>query len=137
MRFAAEPYDAELNRAETDHAWEWPARTVARLLRAQLAAQPDRLTRWQCHPSWIWARANEPSQVRVSFSYPRQPKIPETEPWLQFERIIAVDRTPPTEQVARIIEQLISIDPKTQASVVGGRRAHAEQLGYTWSDGTP
>jgi len=132
VRFAAEEYEAELTRAETDHTWEWPARTVARLLRTRLTAQPDLLTRWNCQPSWTWARAHEPSQVRFTFYYPEQPKLPDAKPWLQFERVIAVDGTPATDQAARVIEQLEMVDPKTQAAVVGGHRDHAEQLGYTW-----
>jgi hypothetical protein len=134
IRFAAEQYDAELTKAETDHTWEWPARTMARLLRAQLDVQPDLLTRWQCQPSWSWARAHEPSQLRLSFFYPEQPKPADDKPWLQFERVIAVDDTPAVEQVARLVQQLETIDPKTQAAVVGGHRDHVEQLGYPWPD---
>jgi hypothetical protein len=134
MRFNAEQYDAELARAETDHMWEWPARTVARLLRARLDAQPDLLTRWECQPSWIWARANEPTQLRFSFIYPEQPKLADDKPWLQFERIITIDDTPTTEQADRLVQQLETIDPKTQATVVGGRRDYAEQLGYPWPE---
>ena len=134
LRFAAEQYDAELTRAETDRTWEWPARAIARLLRARLAAQPDLLTRWQCTPGSTWARADEPAQVRVSFIYPQQPTLPETQPWLQFQHIIAIDSTPPAEQVAHIVEQMASVDPKTQATVVGGRRDYAQELGYTWPE---
>lgn len=122
LRFAAHQYDAELNRAEADHAWEWPARTVARLLRARLAAEPDLLTRWQCQPSWIWARAHEPDQLRFSFFHPEPPKLPDSKPWLQFEWVIPIDDTPAIEQTARIVRQLETIDPKTHATVVGGLR---------------
>jgi hypothetical protein len=134
MRFNAEQYDAELTRAETDHTWEWQARTVARLLRARLHAQPGLLTRWQCQPSWIAARADEPAQLRYSFIYPEQPKLADDKPWLQFERIVTVDDTPAIEQADRLVQQLETIDPKTQATVVGGRRDYAEQLGYPWPE---
>ncbi|MFY1633660.1 hypothetical protein ACN27F_10305 [Solwaraspora sp. WMMB335] len=134
MRFSAEQYDAELIRAETDYTWEWPARTTARLLRARLDAQPDLLTRWECQPGWIWARANEPDQVRFSFTYPERPKFTDDTPWLQFERIITVDDTPAIEQADRLAQQLETIDPKTKATVVGGRRDYAEQLGYPWPE---
>lgn len=133
MRFSAAEYDAEIARAENDHTSEWPARTLARLLRTQLAAQPDLLARWQCHPSWISARPNEPTRIRFSFCYPELPDFSDSKRlWLQFERIIDVDHTPVAEQVAHIIEQLTAIDPKTQAKIVGGHRDHAEELGFPW-----
>ncbi|MBL7495733.1 hypothetical protein I6A84_38035 [Frankia sp. CNm7] len=134
MRFNARQYDAELTRAETDHTWEWPARTVARLLRARLATQPDLLTRWECQPSWIWARAYEPTQLRFSFFYPERPNLANDKPWLQFERIITIDGTRAFKQADQLVQLLEAIDPKTQATVVGGQRDHAEQLGYPWPE---
>ncbi|MFI9810153.1 hypothetical protein ACIHEJ_38670 [Streptomyces sp. NPDC052301] len=32
LRFGVNQYEAEVRRASTDHSWEWPARTVARIL---------------------------------------------------------------------------------------------------------
>jgi hypothetical protein len=136
LRFAAADYDAEIARAENDHTWEWRARTVARLLRAHLAARPDLLTRWQCQPCWVAARAHEPSQLRFTFYYPERPTFPEPNPWLQFELVIPIDATPADELAAGIVRQLETLDPKTAAAVVGGHRDHAEQLGYHWPEST-
>lgn len=132
LRFPVHQYQTELARAEADRSWEWPARTVARLLRTRLTAQPDLLTRWQCRLEWIWAGAREPFQVRFTFSYPEQPEPSNTEPWLQFEQILPIDATPVAHQADRIVQQLETADPKTRATVVGGSREHAERLGYTW-----
>lgn len=131
-RFAADQYDAELTRAETDRTWEWPARTVARVLRARLAAEPNLLSRWQCELGWIWAGPSEPSQVQFTFCYPERPTRSDADPWIQFMRVVPIDAAPPDEQVARILGQMVTVDPKTQATVVGGTRDYAEQLGYAW-----
>ncbi|HEV2634632.1 MAG TPA: hypothetical protein VGX23_05765 [Actinocrinis sp.] len=40
--FDAADYESELRRAETDHSWEWPARTVARLLADELTLTDPR-----------------------------------------------------------------------------------------------
>ena len=136
VRFDAARYDAALAKAEADHSWEWPARTLARLLRDQLTAHPDLLARWQCHLEWIMARSHEPGQARLSFSYPERPTYTDKEPWLQFELVIQLNQTSTADQAAYIIEQLETVDPKTLTAVVGGNRDYAEQLGYTWPAST-
>jgi hypothetical protein len=131
LRFGAAQYDAEIESAETDHSWEWPARTVARLLQERLDAEPDLLTRWQCHPGYIWASPDDPTRLRFSFIYAPRPKPTDDEPWLQFEHAITIDDTPATHQADRLAGQLETADPRTHAAVVGGSpRDHAERLGY-------
>lgn len=134
LRFSAAQYHTELARAQTDYSWEWPARTIARLLRARLVAEPDLLTRWQCHTAWIVARAGEPSQLRFSFFYPQRPSVAGEGHWLQFERVLTMDSAPEQEQATRIAQQFETVDPKTHSRVVGGRRDSAEHLGYMWPD---
>ena len=40
VRFDATEYDREVARAAQDHGWEWPARTLARLITERLRADP-------------------------------------------------------------------------------------------------
>ncbi|WP_203704599.1 hypothetical protein [Asanoa iriomotensis] len=127
----AAEYDATIAEAESDHSWEWPARTVARLLRERLTAAPGVLTRWQCHLGWVTAQGDEPLRVRLGFSYPEE-TFTDDEPWLQFELAIPVDETPPIAQADHIVERLRNADPKIHATVVGGRHEDAERLGYAW-----
>lgn len=60
FRFDAEAYAAEVDRASEDHSWEWPARTVARMLSERFRAEPDAFAAWQCEfyaaESWTWQR---------------------------------------------------------------------------------
>lgn len=58
-RFSATEYDREVTRAEQDHDWEWPARTLGRLILAELRADPTILRRWNCSISWIMAWAED------------------------------------------------------------------------------
>jgi hypothetical protein len=62
MRFDAADYDTEIARAENDHSWEWPARTMARLLRDRLRTDPDMLADWGCGTESV-GRAH-PSRTR-------------------------------------------------------------------------
>jgi hypothetical protein len=132
LRFDAVRYDAEIAWAQADTSWEWTSRTVARLVRTQIRQRPDLLTRWQCQPDWVAARAGEREQIRLSFFHPNRPQWPAEQPWLQFEQVIAIDDTPAQQQAAAILEQLETADPKPCATVVGGNADFAGQLGYPW-----
>ena len=133
LRFDATHYDETIAAAETDHTWEWPARTLTRLLGDRLHDQPDLLARWQCHLEWIGACSRERGRARLMFCHPERPDWASEKPWLQFECIIAVNDTEtPADQVARIVASLCDTDPRTQAVVVGGDRDYAEQLGFPW-----
>ncbi|MER7756302.1 hypothetical protein [Kitasatospora sp. NPDC097643] len=136
--FDAAAYDAELARAEADHSWSWPARTVARLIRAGLDEQPELLGRWGAGPGWVTTDINNPDTAVVTFWYspgpasdrPERPERPAGR--LQFRWIIPDDGTPPETQAAAALHRLTEEDPKTYSQVCGGPRQLAQNLGYPW-----
>ncbi|WP_330456496.1 hypothetical protein OIB37_06090 [Streptomyces sp. NBC_00820] len=136
-RFDASAYDAEITRAETDRAWSWRTRTVARLIRAGLIEKPDLLSRWDASRSWIGSGFADPDTAVVTFWYlpglesgsPERADSP-----LQFRWVVADDGTPPEEQAAAALRRLAEEDPKSYAQVCGGSRERAEELGFTWPD---
>jgi hypothetical protein len=134
--FPSEDYDAELDRALADRSWEWPARRAARLLRAQLKAEPELLGRWDCRPGWIGAPNRDRNLLEFTFLHPRvwEPDGPR----LQFKHAVTVadafevDDRAVAAVVDRIVDMLNTTDPKTVASVIGGSRESAEALGFPW-----
>ncbi|WP_326570529.1 hypothetical protein OIE69_04015 [Actinacidiphila glaucinigra] len=137
-RFDAAAYDAEVARAETDRGWSWRVRTVARLIKAGLVAEPDLLSRWDASRGWISSSFDDRADTTVvTFWYvpglasgnPDRPDSP-----LQFRWDIADDGTPPEAQAAAALLRLAGEDPKTYARVSGGTRERARELGYPWPD---
>lgn len=131
FRFAAPEYDAEVERAENDHSWEWPERTVARLLRARLDAEPDLLGRWDCHLGWVSAGPRDHARFQVSYFHPRRPAL-DDEPWLQF---VAVLDVPPGESDAvagELVRRLTETDPRRPQWLAGGSAEDAAALGFDW-----
>ncbi|QMU74303.1 hypothetical protein GXP74_36555 [Streptacidiphilus sp. P02-A3a] len=138
-RFEAADYDAEIERAENDRSWTWPARSTARLIAAGLRDQPDLLTRWDSRVGWIGTDFHGPDTATVSFTY--WPGLAAGQqdregPWLQFIWSIPDDGTPAEPQAAAALRRLAEQDPKTYARVRGGSRAHAEALGFPWPEPT-
>jgi hypothetical protein len=135
FRFHAAQYDTEVARAENDHSWEWPDRTIARLLRERLHAAPDILGQWNCHAGWAAARPNDRGRVHLSYFYPRRPG-PGNEPWLQFVAVIDIpDCAPAPEHVAEeILRELSQKDPRQQRWLAGGSGAAAHELGFDWPE---
>ncbi len=133
LRFDATAYDAEIARAEEDRAWAWPARTVARLIKAGLVERPELLSRWDARRGWISTGHEEPDTAQVHFWY--QPGLgagrPEGDP-LVFRWTVPDDGTPPEAQAAAALRRLAEEDPKSYSRVSGGTRKRAEELGYTW-----
>ncbi|MEU9268261.1 hypothetical protein AB0E04_22805 [Streptomyces sp. NPDC048251] len=133
LRFEATAYDAEIARAEADRAWAWPARTVARLIKAGLVERPELLSRWDARRGWISTGHEEPDTAQVHFWY--QPGLgagrPEEDP-LVFRWTVPDDGTPPEAQAAAALRRLAEEDPKSYSRVSGGTRKRAEELGYTW-----
>ncbi len=78
LRFDAVEYDAEIARAEADFSWEWPARTVARLVIGQLRSDPGLLGRWDCRIGWCTAWLKELDLVRLTFNHPAAPVTADT-----------------------------------------------------------
>ncbi|MER5432853.1 hypothetical protein [Streptomyces sp. NPDC002588] len=136
-RFDATDYDTEIERAENDRSWAWPARNTARLIAAGLREQPDLLTRWDGQVGWIGTDFHDQDSTVVSFTY--WPGLAAEQrdkdgPWLQFVWSLPDDGTPPENQAAAALRQLTEQDPKTYAQVRGGSRSHAEALGFPWPE---
>lgn len=134
-RFDAGDYDAEIERAENDRSWAWPARNTARLIAAGLRDQPDLLTRWDGQVGWIGTDFHDQDSTTISFTY--WPGLGAGQrhrdgPWLQFIWSLPDDGTPPENQASAALRRLVDQDPKTYAQVRGGSRSHAETLGFPW-----
>ncbi|MFG2479895.1 hypothetical protein [Streptomyces fagopyri] len=133
FRFDAVSYDAEISRAVADHSWAWPARTVARLVKAGLVERPDLLSRWDARRGWIDSGFDDPDTVVVTFWY--APGLAAGKPdgdLLQFRWVVPDNGTAPETQAALVLLRLEGEDPKTYAEVCGGSRERAEQLGFPW-----
>lgn len=137
-RFDAAAYDAEVARAETDRGWSWRVRTVARLIKAGLVAEPDLLGRWDASRGWISSSFDDRADTTVvTFWYvpglasgnPDRPDSP-----LQFRWDIADDGSPLEAQAAAALRRLAEEDPKIYGRVCGGTRERARELGYRWPD---
>lgn len=130
--FDAREYQAEVERAVADHSWEWPARTVARLLERDLRECTDWLAQWECElgnvSAWPW----EPDQINLFLFHPGRSAIREDRPWLQFRMVLDVSGEDPAAQAERLAEQLVAGDPRQMAGVCGGSPEFARQLGFPW-----
>ncbi|MFJ5262183.1 hypothetical protein ACIQAC_17125 [Streptomyces sp. NPDC088387] len=131
-RFDMRQYEAEVRRAVADRGWEWPARTVARLLEENLRRHPESLGRWECELAWVAAPLWEPARVNVALFHPRRPNGQDERPWLQFRRRLTVSGDAPDVQVRRLLRELLDDDPKETGEVCGGSREFARELGYPW-----
>ena len=131
VRFSAEAYDREVSRAEQDHGWEWPARTVARLVSDQLRADPSILGRWDCRIGWCTAWLKDFDAARLTFVYPARTSSSD-DPNIQFGLVAAVGDRNPQALTAQIIESLRHTDPRTTAEMIGGGKDSAERLGLTY-----
>jgi hypothetical protein len=130
VRFDAAQYDREVARAERDHGWEWPARTVARLVNERLRTEPDILGRWDCKPGWCTAWLGDFDTARLTFLHPAH-RDSFNDPHVQFGLVIDVHGQGPEAVAEQIVESLRVGDPKTIAEVIGGSRDGAEKLGLT------
>ncbi|MFD9522265.1 hypothetical protein [Streptomyces sp. NPDC059979] len=135
-RFDAAAYDAEVERAERDHSWCWPARRTARLISAGLREQPDLLGRWDLAPVWISTDHREPhtTVVRLVFTSPDGAQDPHGNPLrLYFDWRLPDDGSPPQERAAAALERIAHGDPKGFAPLARGSSKLAQSLGYSWS----
>ncbi|MFF2147957.1 hypothetical protein [Kitasatospora sp. NPDC058190] len=132
LRFDVDQYEAEVDRAAADHSWEWPARTVARLLEGRLREHTDWLAAWECElgavSAWHW----DPDQITVFLFHPGRSAIREDRPWLQFRMTIPISADDPADQVDTLEACLTAGDPREVAEVCGGSKEFADQLGYPW-----
>ncbi|WP_326807804.1 hypothetical protein OHB04_18105 [Streptomyces sp. NBC_01775] len=136
LRFGAALYDAEVARAEADHSWEWPARSVARMVAERLRDEPELLGRWDCAPGWIGTHHTERDRVLVSFMYPRRDadKVASGAHRLQFIWSFEADGAPPAEQAEAAARTLAGSDPTSFARLAGGSREAAQALGFAWPE---
>lgn len=128
VRFDAAEYDQEVARAEQDHSWEWPARTVARLVADQLRADPTILGRWDCAPGWCTAWIKDLDTARLTFTHPAQTASFE-DPSVQFGLVIDVQGQAPEVVATELIESMRNTDPKSIAELISGSKDRAESLG--------
>ncbi|MFH8255820.1 hypothetical protein [Streptomyces roseolus] len=112
-RFDADAYDAEIARAEHDHAWTWPARHTARLITAGLRDRPGILTRWGLRQGWISTYFRDPDTTVVTFTGP--PPDGAGEP-RQFLWHLPDDGSPPGERAADALRRMSETDPRTLAA---------------------
>lgn len=131
VRFGAAEYDREVARAEQDHSWEWPARTVARLVSEALRADPTVLSRWNCAPGWCTAWLKDFDAARLTFTYPARPESIES-PSLQFGLVIDVPDNSPDTVAAEIIESMRTTNPMSVAEMIGGSKDAPEKLGLAY-----
>lgn len=136
FRFDAAAYDAELERAERDHSWCWPARSTARLITAGLRERPELLERWHLAATWVgtdWRDAHT-TVVRLAFTPPDGPEAPDGTPQrLYFDwRLPDDDGLLPEDRAAAALERIARSDPKGFAQLHRGSSELAASLGYSW-----
>ncbi|MFE5208907.1 hypothetical protein [Streptomyces sp. NPDC056600] len=132
LRFALDQYEAEIRRASADHRWEWPARTVARLLEERLRGHADRPGRFACELGSVSAWHREPDRITLLLFHPGRSALREGRPWLRFRLALPVTDEAPADQVPRLEDLLTAEDPRRAGDVCGGSREFAEALGYSW-----
>lgn len=123
FRFDAAAYLHEIERADRDRGWEWPGRTVARLLRERLRAQPDLLGRWDSELDFVECLPWERREVRVAFySPPLDARRSTGGAWSQYMVRLPVSDAAPDEQATAAFDRLSADDPRRWAERVGGTR---------------
>ncbi|MEU0626386.1 hypothetical protein [Streptomyces sp. NPDC005989] len=124
-RFEAAAYDAEIERAENDHSWTWPARRAARLIAAGLRDRPELLTRWDVEPWWVGTDFRNRDLVAVSLRCRTRPapgQDGEAEaPWQYVMWHIPEDGTAPEDLAAAALQRLATVDPRTYGAGGGVR----------------
>ncbi|MFF3955667.1 hypothetical protein ACFYY1_20885 [Streptomyces sp. NPDC001890] len=123
-RFEAAAYDAEIERAENDHSWTWPARRAARLIAAGLRDRPELLTRWDAEPWWVGTDFRNRDLIAVSLrcrNGPASGQAGEETPWQYVMWQIPPDGTAPEALAAAALRRLATVDPRTYDGG-GGRR---------------
>lgn len=128
FRFAASQYDQEVVRAEEDHSWEWPARTVSRLVNDHLRADPTVLGRWGCGFSRCRNASQDHDFAYLDFRYPADAAW--RDPSVTFRLGFDVGDRDPEVVADEVIATLCTSDPKKTVEMVGvDSKAAAEHLG--------
>ncbi|MFB9903557.1 hypothetical protein [Allokutzneria oryzae] len=127
FRFDAAQYEAELTRAERDRSWEWPARVVARLVRAELQDDPNLLGRWDSSMCFVFAKEHH---IDVTFFTPP----PARGDHYHLSRIVAVTDEPAEAQAERFLTALRAVDPREDAMILGGSAGAGALRGVKYRD---
>ncbi|WP_327352026.1 hypothetical protein [Streptomyces sp. NBC_01304] len=130
LRFDAAAYDAEVERATEDHSWEWPGRTLARLVRERLRDEPELVRRWDCRLIWVGTHHAEPGVVKASFIHPASARHTGDDPYVQLLWSFADDGTPPAAQAEAVVRRLRREDLTTFAHLSAGTPGAAAALGF-------
>ncbi|WP_017973914.1 hypothetical protein [Actinopolyspora halophila] len=128
VRFDSEQYEAELARAHAERSWEWPGRTVARLLRTRLRAEPTALGRWNSSLGRTGSSIRTPNRVEMTFTSPPRDVVRDNlrthgdfpQEYTQFRMRFPVRKEPAERQAERIVAKLRTTDPRKKAKVCGG-----------------
>jgi hypothetical protein len=123
VRFDAGEYDREIARVTHDHSWEWPARTVARLINERLRADPEVLGRWGCGPGRCHSTFDDQDLAELSFSFPEPESY--TDPHVRFRIAVDVAGRDPAEVAGEVVAGLATADPRATAGMVGGEQGAA------------
>ncbi|GGN02341.1 hypothetical protein GCM10011609_46470 [Lentzea pudingi] len=128
FRFDAAEYDHEVERAEFDRGWEWPARTVARLVERRLRADPTVLGRWDCGPGHCHSARDVHDAAVLDFTHPADASW--DEPSVTFRLGINAAGRDPEAVADDVIAMLCASDPKETVGMVGrDSAAMAARLG--------
>jgi hypothetical protein len=126
-RFDAGEYEAELARVDRDRDWEWPGRTVARLLREALDDDPDVLGAWNCSLDFVTCMADVRSEVQVVFTSPPRSTVDEFYEIFQrpmehrqFRMRMPVTTDAAAKQAQGIMSLLAVGDPRQTSEICGG-----------------
>ncbi|MFD4244029.1 hypothetical protein ACFWP3_20870 [Streptomyces sp. NPDC058525] len=132
-RFDAAQYDTELQRAGQDSSWEWPAQTVARLLRGTLRAEKASLDQWSCELGNVWTDPDSPDQVLVYFLRDEHSGKNSVRRVEEFGARLTVTDEDPARQAERLARAFLTGDPRAADGI---QVAHppAETLS-DWLDG--
>ncbi|WP_344870437.1 hypothetical protein [Allokutzneria multivorans] len=128
FRFSAAQYEAELERASRDRSWEWPARTLSRLLQEALRADPGVLGDWDSELCFAIPRD---ASVELTFYTP--PHTPRGA-YYHLSRMIGVTDEPAEEQVKRVLAGLRARDPRDEAMILGGSAGAGALRGVRYRD---
>jgi hypothetical protein len=127
LRFDAQQYQAELARADADRRWEWPGRTVARLLRQALGLEPDLMQRWNSSLDFVQCWPRERDVVQVVFTSPPMQAVAEFArlfdrpmEYKQYRLRVPVTDEAAADQTAQAITALRDNDPRDSAEICGG-----------------
>ncbi|QKW21877.1 hypothetical protein HUT16_24975 [Kitasatospora sp. NA04385] len=132
-RFDAGQYLAEVERAGAGVAAS-PARSVGRLLEAELVRRPELLAAWECEFQAVWTERRAPDRIDLLFHHPPVPDGRYDLPQLQFMAELTVPAGGPEVLAAELLERIAATDPRTWARICGGSARSAELLGYPWPE---